>query len=551
MWQNQWSSEASSSKKLLQNLQNKHIAVTRRVRTAGMTARGTPVAPGETSNLFAMPETLPVTGSLAPSQAEVRVSAPSAFGELVPGAGLIARLDSVAAVTAILGVLISVNMPTISGSLDSFLSTRISIKNILLLIFLAAAWPAVCRVFCLYSARRVRHFRSEAGRLIAATTAGTVLASVFPLTSVSGSLGLEDLPRFWLALLGLSLLVRSGRRAVDWSQNGHVRRALIVGTGRLAQRIYRDLEVNQPDRYHVVGFVDEPSDSSGGFNRFEEQTIHGLDALEDLLMRDVIDDVFIALPVKSCYQQIQQAIAVCERAGIEAKYGADLFESTVASPRYDATGDRAFVAMQVAPRGYRLLVKRAVDIVGALAALVVFAPVLLIAATAIKLTSRGPVIYAQDRCGFNKRPLRMYKFRSMFVNADALQASLESHNEASGPVFKIRNDPRITPLGRVLRKWSIDELPQLWNVLRGDMSLVGPRPLPWRDVRRITRPSDMRRFSMRPGLTCLWQVQGRSTLSFERWVELDLKYIDTWSLQQDLWILVKTIPAVLSANGAS
>ncbi len=127
----------------------------------------------------------------------------------------------------------------------------------------------------------------------------------------------------------------------------------------------------------------------------------------------------------------------------------------------------------------------------------------------------------------------MYKFRSMFADADTLQASLEERNEASGPVFKIRDDPRITPLGRLLRKSSLDELPQLWNVLRGDMSLVGPRPLPWRDVHRITRPSDMRRFSMRPGLTCLWQVQGRSNLDFERWVELDLEYIDTWSLALD------------------
>jgi lipopolysaccharide/colanic/teichoic acid biosynthesis glycosyltransferase len=145
----------------------------------------------------------------------------------------------------------------------------------------------------------------------------------------------------------------------------------------------------------------------------------------------------------------------------------------------------------------------------------------------------------------------MYKFRSMRADAETIQPSLESRNEAVGPVFKIRDDPRITSLGRILRKWSIDELPQLWNVLKGDMSLVGPRPLPWRDVRRITRPSDMRRFSMRPGLTCLWQVQGRSNIDFERWVELDLEYIDTWSLGLDVRLLMKTIPAVLRGEGAT
>jgi lipopolysaccharide/colanic/teichoic acid biosynthesis glycosyltransferase len=145
----------------------------------------------------------------------------------------------------------------------------------------------------------------------------------------------------------------------------------------------------------------------------------------------------------------------------------------------------------------------------------------------------------------------MYKFRSMYADADKLQASLESRNEAGGPVFKIRDDPRITPLGRILRKTSIDELPQLWNVLTGDMSLVGPRPLPWRDVDRITRPADMRRFSMRPGLTCLWQIQGRSNIGFDRWVALDLEYIDNWSLALDASILLKTLPAVISGVGAT
>ena len=167
-------------------------------------------------------------------------------------------------------------------------------------------------------------------------------------------------------------------------------------------------------------------------------------------MRQVIDEVVIALPVKSCYQQIQYVISVCERAGVQAKYGADMFESTVAFPRYDAQGDRAFVAMQVAPDGYRLVIKRAIDIVGAAAGLVILRPLMLIVAAAIKLTSPGPIVYPQDRCGLGRRPFRMYKFRSMYADADKLQASLEERNEASGPVFKIRNDPRITPLGRLL-----------------------------------------------------------------------------------------------------
>jgi exopolysaccharide biosynthesis polyprenyl glycosylphosphotransferase len=198
-----------------------------------------------------------------------------------------------------------------------------------------------------------------------------------------------------------------------------------------------------------------------------------------------------------------------------------------------------------------VLVKRAIDLAGATVGLAVLMPLMLLAAAAIKLSSRGPVIYAQERCGINKRRFKMYKFRTMVVDADKLQASLEASNEAQGPVFKIKNDPRLTRIGRLLRKTSIDELPQLVNVIRGEMSLVGPRPLPLRDVHHFTRPSDMRRFSVRPGLTCLWQVSGRSNLGFNEWVKLDLAYIDAWSLALDFRILIRTIPAVLYGTGAS
>ena len=391
-------------------------------------------------------------------------------------------------------MLISVNLPNMSGGVHSFLSARISIQNVLLVMFLTTAWPVVFHLFGLYELRRIRQLRAEAGRLVGAITAGAGLALVFPLTSVSGALTVSHVGHFWLTTLALGLLVRTGRRAVDRARDRHARRILIVGTGRLAQRAHRDIHTNRRSRYEVVGFVDEPT-SDSATAEVVEQTIGTLEQLEQILMREVIDEVVIALPVKSCYQQIQHAIGVCERAGVKAKYGTDLFESTVAFPRYDHQGDRAFVAMLVAPDGYRLVIKRAIDVIGAAAALVMCAPLILIVAIAIKVTSPGRIIYPQDRCGLNKRPFRMYKFRSMYVHAEKLQAALEAQNEASGPVFKIRDDPRITPLGRLLRKSSLDELPQLWNVLRGDMSLVGPRPLPWRDVQRISRPSDMRRFS--------------------------------------------------------
>jgi exopolysaccharide biosynthesis polyprenyl glycosylphosphotransferase len=210
----------------------------------------------------------------------------------------------------------------------------------------------------------------------------------------------------------------------------------------------------------------------------------------------------------------------------------------------------ALVASPRAPEGWRLLAKRSIDLVGASAGLLVLSPVLLVSAVAIKITSRGPVLFTQPRYGLNRRLFKMYKLRTMVANADALQDGLESQNEATGPVFKIRNDPRVTTVGRWLRRTSIDELPQLLNVLRGDMSLVGPRPLPTRDVHRFSEAALMRRFSVRPGLTCLWQISGRNEVSFEDWMKLDLTYIDNWSLLLDLKILLKTVPVVLLGRGA-
>ena len=192
-----------------------------------------------------------------------------------------------------------------------------------------------------------------------------------------------------------------------------------------------------------------------------------------------------------------------------------------------------------------------VDIVGASAAVLMFSPILVIAAIAIKLTSPGPVFFLQERIGLNKRRFKIFKFRTMVPNAERLMAALEKHNEVSGPVFKIKNDPRITTIGKFLRRSSIDELPQLLNVLNGDMSLVGPRPLPVRDYEGFNEDWQRRRFSVKPGITCLWQVNGRSGISFNQWMLLDLQYMDEWSIWLDLKILAKTVPAVFRGAGAA
>jgi lipopolysaccharide/colanic/teichoic acid biosynthesis glycosyltransferase len=194
--------------------------------------------------------------------------------------------------------------------------------------------------------------------------------------------------------------------------------------------------------------------------------------------------------------------------------------------------------------------KRLLDLAGAALLLLWISPVFIAVALAIRMTSGGPVLFVQERLGINKRKFRLYKFRTMVVQAEQLQGSLLSLNEVEGPVFKIRNDPRITRLGKFLRRTSIDELPQLLNVLKGDMSLVGPRPLPTRDYEGFSDDGHRRRFSVRPGLTCLWQVSGRNDIPFERWMQMDMQYIDSWSLGLDFKILAKTVPAVFRGTGA-
>jgi exopolysaccharide biosynthesis polyprenyl glycosylphosphotransferase len=196
-----------------------------------------------------------------------------------------------------------------------------------------------------------------------------------------------------------------------------------------------------------------------------------------------------------------------------------------------------------------LALKRALDVAGALVGLVLLSPVFLAAALAVRLSSPGPVLYRQDRVGLNGRVFKILKFRSMYADADRRLAELRAHNEMDGPVFKMANDPRMTPVGRWLRRYSLDELPQLWNVLVGEMSLVGPRP-PIPDEVQAYERWQRRRLSMKSGITCLWQVEGRNDIDFETWMKLDMEYIDNWSLALDMKILLKTIPVVLLARGA-
>ena len=305
---------------------------------------------------------------------------------------------------------------------------------------------------------------------------------------------------------------------------------------------------NQKDRsVEVLGFVDTNADVA--FPEIRQRTLGTLKELDQLLMNTVVDEVLITLPIKSCYASIQETIASCERSGVQSRVLADLFSTSLPAPRLASTTPQT-LAMPVVAQGAGLKAKRVFDFVASLLLIVLLSPVLIGVAVAVRLTSRGPSVFVQERCGLRKRTFRMYKFRTMVEGAEGMIQDLEDRNEAAGPIFKMRDDPRLTRIGGFLRRTSIDELPQLFNVLRGEMSLVGPRPMSMRDVRQFTDPSFMRRFSVVPGITGLWQVNGRSTFAFESWLALDLEYIDHWSFWLDLKILANTVPVVFSGEGA-
>jgi exopolysaccharide biosynthesis polyprenyl glycosylphosphotransferase len=273
--------------------------------------------------------------------------------------------------------------------------------------------------------------------------------------------------------------------------------------------------------------------------------------LQSMLATEPVDEVFISLPMDKYGHVIEAMVQLCQEQGIVVRVQPDLSLRTFVKPYIGEFGGVPFVTVRSVPRdGWPLFIKRLIDVVGGAALLVGLAPLLTLAALLIKIDSPGPILFRQERIGLNKRRFQLLKFRTMVVGADQQQHGMEQLNEANGPVFKIKDDPRITRLGKFMRRYSIDELPQLFNVLNGDMSLVGPRPLPVRDVERINVQWHKRRFSVKPGITCLWQVNGRSDVSFEHWVQLDLEYIDKWCLGLDIKILIKTVPVVLRGSGA-
>jgi exopolysaccharide biosynthesis polyprenyl glycosylphosphotransferase len=341
-------------------------------------------------------------------------------------------------------------------------------------------------------------------------------------------------------------VVRSSRR------DRRTLNALVLGSGERARRIARNLESDSRGRTRVCGFLDDdPSD--GDRRALGDRYLGRLDRLPDIAASSTVDWVIYGLPRRFlAHDSTANAIGLCETLGIDLTIPVDLFDTRAAHVvRRDVAGLPAIsFSVHGRHRVWQFAAKRAFDIAGSLLLLAITAPVWIAVAVAIKLDSPGPIFFVQPRCGRYGRVFPFLKFRTMSTDAEARKADLRALNEKSGPVFKMQHDPRVTRVGRILRKYSIDELPQVLNVLVGHMSLVGPRPPVPAEVAKYEL--DHRgRLSMRPGLTCLWQVSGRNEIEFEDWVKLDIEYVERWSLLLDLQILLATFPAVISGRGAS
>jgi exopolysaccharide biosynthesis polyprenyl glycosylphosphotransferase len=315
---------------------------------------------------------------------------------------------------------------------------------------------------------------------------------------------------------------------------------LIVGTGRIGQQLYRKINDTKAHGYHFVGFIDD--------RKRNEQVIGTIDDLERVVHEQEVDIVYITIPSEK--NKIDQILKRVYKYHLDIRIIPEMYDrmSTV----YEYRQDYDYPCLQVVKtplRGLNLVVKRGMDILLSLIAILALIPLFLLIVVGIKVTSPGSILFKQKRLGKNGMPFMMYKFRSMVADAETRKTELMDSNELTGFAFKIKGDPRVTKLGAFLRKYSLDELPQLFNVFRGDMSLIGPRP-PLPDEVQQYSDHHWRRMDVRPGMTGLWQVSGRSDLTFEEWINLDIQYIERWSLALEFKILLKTIPVVLKGSGA-
>ena len=442
-----------------------------------------------------------------------------------------------------------------------FFSIRISILNFIIFMGFTLIWYIVLDLSGAYYIRRLTKKKKAIYNIIKITSLGSFLLLVFSVICHIHLVTPLFLVVFWLMTTTLAILSRIVVRFISrksWVSGINLHNAVIVGTNKRAVEFARNLEQSPELGYRVMGFVDQKWQGSRRFQESGYPLLADFQNFPTFLRTHEVDEVIIDLPLNSFYQEASYIVGLCVQQGIIVRFLSDslylLFDMKLARAELEEIQDYVILSVYTgAMGGWPIHAKRAFDFLASFLLIILLSPLFLVVAFLVKLTSPGgPVFFVQDRIGLRKRKIKVIKFRTMVPGAEQSLTALERFNEASGPVFKIKNDPRVTFLGRFLRKTSIDELPQLFNVLTGDMSLVGPRPLPLRDYAGFSQDWHRRRFSVKPGITCLWQIYGRASLSqpFEKWMQMDMDYIDHWSLWLDFKILAQTLPAVIHGKGA-
>jgi len=435
------------------------------------------------------------------------------------------------------------------------IAAYIQVYDVLWIFILTIIWHNIFILFGFYKSKRMVSLQKQAFEILKAISVCIVFYLIITWMFRRTPLGPKFVLFFWCIASGTMVFTRISLqlllRYVRLNKR-NLRHVLIIGTNERARKFGDKISKNPEFGYHLIGFADNEWEGIVPFRKEGHALVCNLDTIYEYLRHHVVDAIYIALPLQSYYQWVQKFLIACEDQGVEIHHTSEFFNFRNTQTDTDELENIALVRHYTGMmRGGKVAIKRLMDIFIASLLLLIFSPLFLVIAILIKATSRGPVFFVQKRIGFNKRIFPMYKFRTMVDGAEAMQKELEKHNEVSGPVFKIKNDPRVTSIGKFLRRTSIDEIPQLINVFKGDMSLVGPRPLPLRDYAGFDNDRFRRRCSVLPGITCIWQSNGRSDVPFERWMEMDLSYIDTWTIILDIKILAQTFFSVVRGTGAT
>ena len=440
-------------------------------------------------------------------------------------------------------------------TLSRLMSLRITLGNCLLFALLLITWHNIFILCGLYISKRLSSRRAETFEVCKATSLASAFlflaAKIFHIGIVKPTFVLV----FWACCACIMVsgrLVARRLLLVLRRRGSNSRFLLIFGTNERAIEFANRVTERPELGYNIVGFVDDDWEGIRKFEATGHTRCCNFRGLAEFLRHNVVDEAAIYLPLGSYYEHAVELVSRCEQHGIAIRFNSQIFNVRGTRVQAQDLDEHSHVlSIPGSSEVWPALVKRVIDCALSTVLLTLVAPLFVLVAMLIKLTSRGPVFFSQIRVGLNKRQFRIYKFRTMIAEAEQMQDQLLSMNEMTGPAFKIKKDPRVTPLGRILRKTSIDELPQLVNVFIGDMSLVGPRAMSLRDYQLFDQDWQRRRLSVKPGITCLWQINGRNSIPFEEWMKLDMQYIDKWSLWLDLKILARTVPAVLRGTGAA